>query len=101
MTQFQVGPDQIRGHADTVGKIASGLHDAAGTSHNLTGTSLGIFVGFLTDALANTATNTISTIGTAASTMDGVRSGLLGVADRYQGTDQGSATGLHGIEADA
>lgn len=101
MTQFQVEPDQIRGHADTVGRIASGLHDAAGTSHNLTGTSLGIFVGFLTDTLANTATNTISAIGTAASTMDGVRSGLLGVADSYQGTDEGNAKGLRGIEESA
>lgn len=101
MTQFQVEPDQIRGHADTVGQIANGLHDAAGTSHNLTGTSLGIFVGFLTDALANTATHTISAIGTAASTMDGVRSGLLGVADNYQGTDVTSADDLRGIGADA
>jgi len=101
MTQFQVEPNQIRGHADTVGKIASGLHDAAGTSHNLTGTSLGIFVGFLTDALANTATHTISAIGTAASTMDGVRGGLLGVAGNYQGTDQGNAEDLRGIGGNA
>jgi hypothetical protein len=101
MTQFQVDPHQIRGHADTVGKIASGLRDAAGTTHNLTGTSLGIFVGFLTDALANTATHTISTIGTAASTMDGVRSGLLGVTDRYQGTDNVNADSLRGIEDNA
>jgi hypothetical protein len=101
MTQFQVQTDQIRGHADTVGKIASGLHDAAGTSHNLTGTSLGIFVGFLTDALASTATSAISAIGTAASTMDGVRGGLLGVADGYQGVDGGNATDLRGIEDEA
>jgi hypothetical protein len=99
MTQFQVDVDQIRGHADTVGTIASGLHDAAGTSHDLTGNSLGIFVGFLTDALASTATHTIATIGTAASTMDGVRAGLTGVADRYRGTDVTSATNLDGIEA--
>lgn len=98
MTQFQVDPDQIRGHADTVGTIASGLHDAAGTTHNLTGGSLGIFVGFLTEALAAAATRTISAIGTAASTMDGVRTGLTGVADRYQGTDQTNSADLRDIE---
>jgi hypothetical protein len=101
MTQFQVGPDQIRGHADTVGTIAGGLHDAAGTTHSLTGAPMGIFVGFLTDALANAANHTISTIGTAASTMDGVRSGLLGVADRYQGTDGTNADDLREIEGQA
>lgn len=101
MTRFNVDVDQIRGHADTVGTIASGLHDAAGTSHDLTGDSLGSFVGFLADALATAATRTIAVIGTAASTMDGVRSGLTGVADRYQGTDDGNADGLHGIEDDA
>jgi hypothetical protein len=101
MTQFNVDVDQIRGHADTVGTIASGLHDAAGTTHSLTSDSLGIFVGFLTDALANAANRTISAIGTAASTMDGVRTGLIGVADNYQGTDRTHATDLRGIEADA
>jgi hypothetical protein len=33
--------------------------------------------------------------------MDGVRSGLLGVADRYQGTDGGNADELRGIEDEA
>lgn len=98
MTQFQVDVDQIRGHADTVGTIASGLHDAAGTSQNLDGTSLGIFVAFLTEALADAANRTIGAIGTAASTMDGVRTGLTGVANRYQGTDTNNASGLQGIE---
>jgi hypothetical protein len=98
MTQFQVDVDQLRGHADTVGTIAGGLHDAAGTSQNLDGMSLGIFVGFLTEALATAATRTIGAIGTAASTMDSVRTGLTGVADGYQGTDTTNATDLQGIE---
>lgn len=98
MTQFQVDVDQLRGHADTVGTIASGLHDAAGTSQNLDGGSLGIFVAFLTEALVAAATRTIGAIGTSASTMDGVRTGLTGVADNYESTDNSNADGLQGIE---
>ena len=97
MNEFQIDVDQIRGHADTVGTIANGLHDAAGTTHSLNGAPFGIFVQFLSDALAEAANNTIGAIGTSASTMDGIRDALTGVADNYENTDQGGATNMNHI----
>lgn len=97
---FTVDPEQLRaharglaGHADRLSTSGARLPDALGEQ------SLGSFAGFLTAGLGGAMATTLDAFGHAAETADKVGSGLRQVADQYERTDDDSATGLTGIEA--
>lgn len=95
---FNIDPDQLRahagvlaGHADQLSAIGSRLPGS------LAEQSLGSFAQFLTAGLGGAMTATMDAFAHGASTVDKVSIGARQVADQYQYTDEGSATGLTGI----
>jgi uncharacterized protein (DUF697 family) len=99
-THFQVDPDQIRAHANTVKGVASGLSaTAGGLQGRLADNALGSFVQFVTAGLGSVMTQAAEAIAKASTAMDAVSSGLVGTADDYQRADEDNAALLLRKEA--
>jgi uncharacterized protein YukE len=93
--RFQVEPDQIRGHATTVGSLSDQLSAiAASLPGGLAEQALGTFTQFLASGLQGAMGHTADAIAHASSSVDEMSTGLRRTADDYQRADDQSATRL-------
>jgi uncharacterized protein YukE len=95
MTQFNVDPAQLHGHAGSVGDVADQLSAIGGQlPSGLADLALGPFTQFLTSGLQGAMTQVANTITNASSSVAEMSTGISRTATRYQGVDQSNATNL-------
>jgi uncharacterized protein YukE len=95
MNEFQLDPDQIRGHATTLGEVADQLSGiGAGLPGGLGADALGTFVSFLATGLTGAMSGIGDAITHASSSVDEMRTGLTQTADDYRRADDANATNL-------
>ncbi|HEX4702612.1 MAG TPA: type VII secretion target [Pseudonocardiaceae bacterium] len=96
MTQFDVDPAQLHGHAGTVGDFADQLSGIGGRlPSGLADLALGPFTQFLTSGLQGAMTHVANTITNASSSVAEMSTGVSRTAARYQNVDQTNATNLN------
>jgi uncharacterized protein YukE len=94
-TNYDVDPDQLRGHAGSVGDIADQLSAiGGGLPSGLADLALGLFTQFLTSGLQGSMTQVANTITDASSSVAELSTGIARTADGYQYTDERNATNL-------
>jgi hypothetical protein len=92
-SHFQVEPDQIRGHATTLGGVADQLSTvAAGLPDGPADQALGSFAQFLANGLQGAMTRATEAIAHASSSVDEMSAGLKRTAEDYQRADDRNAT---------
>ncbi len=95
MNEFQLDPDQIHGHATTLGEVADQLSGiGSGLPGGLGADALGTFVSFLANGLTGAMTGVGDAITHASSSVDEMRAGLTQTADDYRRADDANATNL-------
>jgi uncharacterized protein YukE len=100
MNQFRVEPDQLHGHATTVGSIADQLSAVAtGLPDGLAGDALGSFSQFLASGLQGAMAQTMDAIAHASSSVDEMSAGLKRTAGTYQATEDHNTAQLNGEDA--
>jgi uncharacterized protein YukE len=96
MTQFDVDPAQLHGHARSVGDVADQLSAIGGQlPSGLADLALGPFTQFLTSGLQGAMTQVANTITNASSSVAEMSTGISRTAARYQTVDAGNATNLN------
>jgi uncharacterized protein YukE len=96
VTQFDVDPAQLHGHAGTVGDFADQLSGIGGRlPSGLADLALGPFTQFLTSGLQGAMTHVANTITNASSSVAEMSTGVSRTAARYQNVDQTNATNLN------
>jgi hypothetical protein len=95
MTSFDVDPDQLYGHAGTVGDVADQLSAIGGRlPSGLADLALGPFAQFLASGLQDAMTRVANTITDASSSVAEMSTGLTRTASHYEHTDETNATNL-------
>jgi uncharacterized protein YukE len=96
MTQFDVDPAQLHGHAAGVGDVADQLSAIGGQlPSGLADLALGPFTQFLTSGLQGAMTHVANTITNASSSVAEMSTGISRTAARYQNVDTSNATNLN------
>ena len=96
MTQFDVDPAQLHGHARNVGDVADQLSAIGGQlPSGLADLALGPFTQFLTSGLQGAMTHVANTITNASSSVAEMSTGISRTAARYQNVDESNATNLN------
>ncbi|HEX9334735.1 MAG TPA: type VII secretion target [Pseudonocardiaceae bacterium] len=96
MTQFNVDPAQLHGHASSVGDVADQLSAIGGRlPSGLADLALGPFTQFLTSGLQGAMTQVANTITDASSAVAEMSTGISRTAARYQNVDESNATNLN------
>lgn len=94
-TNYDVDPDQLRGHAGSVGDTAEELSAIGGRlPSGLTDLALGLFTQFLTTGLQGAMTRVANTIAEASSSVAQLSAGVSRTAAGYEHTDETNATNL-------
>jgi hypothetical protein len=94
-TNYDVDPDQLRGHAGSVGEVADQLSAiGGGLPSGLADLALGLFTQFLTSGLQVSMTQVANTITDASSSVAEMSTGIARTAAGYQYTDESNATNL-------
>ncbi|MCT2582346.1 WXG100 family type VII secretion target [Actinophytocola gossypii] len=97
MTGFGTSPDQLLGHAGTLGGVADRLIDVGGRLPDGLGeASLGAFAQFLTAGLGGAMGQTRDAYTHAASAVDTMGMGLRQAADDYRRVDDDHAGTFEG-----
>jgi uncharacterized protein YukE len=95
-TNYEVDPDQLRGHAASVGDVADQLSAIGGRlPSGLADLALGPFTQFLTSGLQGAMTQVANTITDASSSVAELSTGITRTAAGYQYTDESNATNLN------
>nr|WP_042191373.1 type VII secretion target [Kibdelosporangium sp. MJ126-NF4]CEL20036.1 hypothetical protein [Kibdelosporangium sp. MJ126-NF4]CTQ97260.1 hypothetical protein [Kibdelosporangium sp. MJ126-NF4] len=93
--QYQIVPDEIRGHASAVAVVADELAAVASRMPSGIGDdALGSFASFIASGLGAAMTEVASATDQASSAVDELSSGLNRTAQSYQGAEQYNATNL-------
>ena len=93
--QFAVDPEQLHGHARSVGDIADQLSAVGGRlPSGLADLALGLFAQFLASGLQGAMTKVANTITDASSSVAEMSTGITRTATGYQDTDDTNATNL-------
>ena len=96
MTQFDVVPDQLYGHAGSVGDVADQLSAIGGQlPSGLADLALGLFTQFLSSGLQGAMTQVANTITDASNSVAEVSTGITRTAAGYQSVDETNATNLN------
>ncbi|MGH3880620.1 MAG: WXG100 family type VII secretion target [Actinophytocola sp.] len=96
MTQFDVDPDQLYGHAGSVGDVADQLSAIGGQlPSGLTDLALGLFTQFLSTGLQGAMTKVANTITDASTSVAEVSTGITRTAAGYQAVDDDNAAKLN------
>jgi len=96
MTGFDVDPDQLRGHAGSVGDVADELSAIGGRlPSGLSDGALGVFAQFLASGLQGAMTQVANTVTEASSSVAELSAGISRTATGYQYTDDTNATVLN------
>jgi excreted virulence factor EspC (type VII ESX diderm) len=93
MTHFDVDPEQLHGHASSVGEVADQL-SAGRLPSGLADLALGLFAQFLASGLQGAMTQVANTITDASSSVAEMSTGITRTATGYQHTDESNATNL-------
>lgn len=94
--QFAVDPEQIRGHAGSVGEVADQLSAIGGRlPSGLSDLALGLFTQFLASGLQGAMTQVANTVTDASSSVAELSTGLRRTAAGYQDVDETNATNLN------
>jgi uncharacterized protein YukE len=92
-TQFDVDPDQLHGHAGSVGDVADQLSAIGGRlPSGLADLALGLFTQFLTAGLQGAMTQVANTVTDASSSVAELGAGITRTATGYQQSDDANAT---------
>ena len=95
MTSFDVDPQQLHGHAGSVGDVANQLSAVGGRlPSGLADLALGPFAQFLASGLQGAMTKVANTITDASSSVAEMSTGISRTAAGYQYTDETNATNL-------
>jgi len=95
MTQFDVDPAQLYGHAGSVGDVADQLSAIGGRlPSGLTDLALGLFTQFLSTGLQGAMTTVANTITDASTSVAEVSTGITRTAAGYQAVDDDNAVKL-------
>lgn len=95
MTHFDVDPDQLHGHAGSVGEVADQLSAIGGRlPSGLADLALGMFAQFLATGLQGAMTQVANTVTDASSAVAEVSTGISRTAAGYQYTDDTNAANL-------
>ena len=95
-TGFGVDPDQLHGHAGTVGEVADQLSAIGGRlPSGLSDLALGLFADFLATGLQGAMTRVANTVTDASSSVAELGTGLTRTAVGYRYTDDTNATDLN------
>jgi len=95
MTGFEVDPDQLHGHASSVGDVADQLSAIGGRlPSGLADLALGLFAQFLASGLQGAMTRVANTVTDASSSVAELSTGITRSASHYQYTDETNATNL-------
>jgi len=96
MTSFDVDPQQLYGHAGSVGDVADQLSTVGGRlPSGLTDLALGLFGQFLAAGLQGAMTKVANSITDASSSVAEMSTGISRTATGYQHTDDTNATNLN------
>lgn len=94
-THFDVDPDQLRGHARTVGDVADQLSAIGGRlPSGLADLALGLFARFLASGLQGAMTHVANTVTDASSSVAELSTGIARTAAHYEHTDETNAANL-------
>ena len=92
MTSFELVPDQLYGHAGTVGDVADELSQIGGQlPSGLADLALGLFAQFLASGLQGAMTHTANTITNASSSVAELSAGISRTAASYENQDDTNA----------
>jgi uncharacterized protein YukE len=95
MTSFDVDPQQLRGHAGSVGDVADQLSAIGGRlPSGLADLALGPFAQFLAAGLQGAMTQVANTVTDASSSVAELGRGITRTAAGYETTDDTNATNL-------
>jgi len=95
MTSFEVDPDQLHGHAGSVGDVADQLSAIGGRlPSGLADLALGLFAQFLASGLQGAMTQVANTVTDASSSVAELSTGITRTAAAYQDTDDTNAANL-------
>jgi uncharacterized protein YukE len=94
-TSFDVDPDQLHGHAGSVGDVADQLSAIGGRlPSGLADLALGVFAQFLASGLQGAMTQVANTVTDASSSVAELSTGITRTAASYQSTDETNAINL-------
>jgi len=94
-TDFDLDPEQLRGHAGSVDDIADQLSAIGGRlPSGLADLALGPFTQFLTSGLQGAMTQVANTTTAASSSVAELSTGITRTAANYQHTDETNADNL-------
>jgi len=92
-TDYDVNPEQLQGHAGSIGEVADQLSAIGGRlPSGLADLALGLFAQFLATGLQGAMTQVANTITDASSSVAEVGTGIARTAAGYQNTDENNAT---------
>jgi uncharacterized protein YukE len=92
MTHFDIDPEQLHGHAGSVGDVADQLSAIGGRlPSGLADAALGVFAQFLASGLQGAMTQVANTVTDASSSVAELRTGITRTAAAYQRTDETNA----------
>ncbi|ONI75135.1 hypothetical protein ALI144C_41035 [Actinosynnema sp. ALI-1.44] len=93
--QYQIVPDEIRGHANSVAAVADELAAVATRMPSGIGDdALGSFAAFITSGLQGAMGEVAAATRHAASSVDEMSTGLTRTAESYQNIETHNATSL-------
>ena len=94
-TDYDVDPDQLRGHVGSLDDVADQLSAIGGKlPSGLSDLALGLFANFLASGLQGAMTQVANTITDASSSIAEVSAGLHRTTTGYRNTDDTNATDL-------
>lgn len=95
MTQFELDPQQLTAHANSVGDVADQLSAIGGQlPSGLADLALGPFTQFLTSGLQQAMTHVANTVTAASSSVAEIGNGVSRTVTRYVSTDAAAANTL-------
>lgn len=95
MTNFDVDPDQLYGHAGDLGDVADQLSAIGGRlPSGLSDLALGLFANFLATGLQGAMTHVANTVTDASSSVAETSTGMSRTAAGYLYADDTNATNL-------
>ncbi|RZS40955.1 hypothetical protein EV193_103273 [Herbihabitans rhizosphaerae] len=89
---FDVGVDEVLRHSSVVSSVARGVDAAALTAVPVTTGAFGLFGEFFAMAMGQASGAVADVIARGATSLDGVTTGLINVADTYARTDERHST---------
>lgn len=93
--QYQIVPEEIRGHANTVAAVADELSSVATNMPSSIGDdALGSFASFITSGLQSAMAEVASATQEASSSVEEMSAGLNRTAQTYQNAEHHNATNL-------